>query len=344
MAGISLTYLSGPDIDRLGMTDEEIIAAVEQALRAQGEGRTVLEPRVHLRPDPAIDGHFNVLRGYVEPLGFAGVKVVGDFVENYKLGLPSEMALLLLFDPRTGMPRAILDATAITDMRTGAMTAIGAKYLAPPRPRVLGHVGARGTSYWNIRLLDRLFDFAEIRVHSRRRESREDFAQRLSLDLGKVVRPTEDWQSCLEGADILVEASRLSRPEPLLETGWIKPGALVIPYGTMSALELSIAEVARKIVVCDRGQMRAGRLGALRPHIDAGLVHEDSVHAELGEIVAGLKPGRENDRETILVLASRPVDDRYCARSSDARQGRASRHRPRSRLRLTACWRASARR
>jgi ornithine cyclodeaminase len=300
MARITLTYLSGPEIDRLAMSDDEIMAAVDGALRAQGEGRTVLEPRMHLKPDPAVDGHFNVLRGVVGPLGFAGVKVVGDFASNYKLGLPSEMALLLLLDPKTGMPRAILDATAITDMRTGAMTAIGAKHLAPPRPRVLGHIGARGSSYWNVRLLDRLFDFAEIRVHSRRPESREAFAQRLTQDLGKPVHASEDWQSCLEGADVLVEASRLGRPEPLLKTAWIRPGALIVPYGTMSALELSIVEAARKIVVCDRGQMRAGHLGALRAHIDAGLVSEASVHAELGEIVAGRRPGRESDSETIL--------------------------------------------
>jgi ornithine cyclodeaminase len=300
MARLTLTYLSGPDIERLAITDGEILAAVEDCLRAQGEGRTVLEPRVHLKPDAAVDGHFNVLRGCVGPLGFAGVKIVGDFVDNYKLGLPSEMALLLLLDPTTGIPRAILDATAITEMRTGAMTAIGAKHLAPSRPRVLGHVGARGTSYWNVRLLDRLFDFAEIRVHSRRSESRDAFAERLTRDLGKPVKVTPDWQSCLEGADIMVEASRLSAPEPLLKSEWVRPGALVIPYGTMSVLELTLISVVQKVVVCDRGQMRAGRLGALRPHINAGLISEETVHAELGEIVAGNRPGRESDTETIL--------------------------------------------
>jgi alanine dehydrogenase len=123
---------------------------------------------MHLVPDPAFKGHFNVLRGYIAPLKLAGVKIVGDFVENYKRGLPSEMALLNLFDPTTGMPVAILDATGITDMRTGALTALGAKYLAPRTARILGHVGARGTAYWNVRLLDHLFDFDEIRVHSRR--------------------------------------------------------------------------------------------------------------------------------------------------------------------------------
>ena len=135
---------------------------------------------MHLEPDPAFRGHFNVLRGYVAPLDTAGVKIVGDYVDNYQHGLPSEFGILNLFDPRTGMPRAILDATVITDMRTGAVTAIGAKHLARKDSKVLGHIGARGTAYWNVRLLDHLFDFDEIRVHSRRPESRDAFAAQLS--------------------------------------------------------------------------------------------------------------------------------------------------------------------
>ncbi len=297
---IQITWLNGRDIEALAFTDDEILEAVEAGLRFAGEGETVIEPRVHLRPDPAFNGHFNVLRGYVAPLGTAGVKIVGDYVDNYRRGLPSEMALLNLFDPQTGMPKAILDATAITEMRTGALTAIGAKYLATKNPRVLGHVGARGTAYWNVRLLDRLFDFAEIRVHSRRPESREDFARRLSADLEKEVIATDDWESCLDGADILVEASRLPEPMPLFRTRWIRPGALVIPYGTMSALELDITDGMDKIVVDDRGQMNAGPLGALRPHIDAGKVSPESVHGEIGEIVCGRLPGRESEAETIL--------------------------------------------
>src|SRR5690349_2379019 len=184
-ARIDLTYLNGPDVARLALTDDEILGAVEAALAAQGRGETVIEPRVHLVPESSEKGHFNVLRGYVKPLGVAGVKVVGDFVGNYKLGLPSEMALLNLFSPETGMPLAVIDATAITDMRTGAVTAIGARHLAKSSSRVLGHIGARGTSYWNVRLLDHLFDFDEIRVHSLRPESRAGFAARLTRDLGK---------------------------------------------------------------------------------------------------------------------------------------------------------------
>jgi ornithine cyclodeaminase len=302
MSDIYLTYLNGPDIAKLALSDNEILAAVEAGLAAQGRGQTVIEPRVHLVPESSDKGHFNVLRGVVKPLGFAGVKIVGDFVDNYRHGLPSEMALLNLFDPENGMPKAILDASGITDMRTGALTAIGAKHLARKGSRVLGHIGARGTAYWNVRLLDHLYDFAEIRIHSRRPESRKAFAERLSADLGKPVTATEDWESCVRDADIVVEASRLPRPEPLLKTEWIKKGAFVVPYGTMSAVELSLTDIMDKMVVDDWGQCRKGLpFGALRAHVDSDRLTEENLHAELGQIVAGLKPGRENDDETILL-------------------------------------------
>ncbi|MDH3474988.1 MAG: ornithine cyclodeaminase family protein, partial [Rhodospirillales bacterium] len=212
----------------------------------------------------------------------------------------SEMALLNLFDPRTGMPVALLDATAITEMRTGALTALGGKYLARPGSKVLGHVGARGTAYWNVRLLDRIFDFAEIRVHSRRPESRAAFAARLTRDLGKEVLAVDSWEACLKDADIQVEASRLDSPQPLFKTAWVKPGNLVVPYGTQSALELSVTDAADKIVVDDWGQVHAGKLGALRAHVNAGKLTEATLHAELCQVVTGKKPGRESDDETIL--------------------------------------------
>jgi ornithine cyclodeaminase len=211
------------------------------------------------------------------------------------------MGLLTLFDPATGQPRAIVDAAGITDMRTGAVTALGARHLAPRGARVLGHVGARGTAYWNVRLLAHVLDLDEIRVHSRRPESREAFAARLEDDLGRPVTVTADWESCVRGADVVVEASRLERPEPLLRTEWIGRGALVVPYGTMSAVELSLTSIMDKIVVDDWGQAGAGPYGALRRHVDEGLVTAATLHAELGQIVAGLRPGRETEEETILL-------------------------------------------
>ncbi|HVO90756.1 MAG TPA: ornithine cyclodeaminase family protein [Casimicrobiaceae bacterium] len=303
---LTLTYLNAPDVAALRLTDDEILEAVENGLRAQGEGKTVIEPRMHLIPRQdaqgrEIRGHFNVLRGYIAPLALAGVKIVSDYVDNYKVGLPSEMGLLNLFDPHTGSPAAVIDASGLTDMRTGAVTAIGAKHLARRDSRVLGHIGARGTAYWNVRLLDRLFDFDEIRVHSRRSDSRVAFAQRLSVDLRKPVVATDDWESCVSGADIVVEASRLDQPAPMLRTDWIKRSAFVVPYGTMSAVELSLTDIMDKLVVDDWGQCKTGMFGALRAHVEAGKLSEQTLHAELGEIVAGRKPGRESDDETILL-------------------------------------------
>ncbi|MBY3000664.1 ornithine cyclodeaminase family protein [Rhizobium leguminosarum] len=301
MNPIYIDYLNAFDIEALNPSNDEILAAIETSLGAQGKGETVIEPRVHLEPDPSFHGHFNVLRGYVAPLNLAGVKIVGDFVDNYKLGYPSEFGVLNLFDPRTGVPKAILDATVITDMRTGAVTALGARHLARKRSKVLGHIGARGTAYWNVRLLNHLFDFDEIRVHSRRPESRDAFGAKLEQDLGKKITVTDNWRDCVEGADIIVEASRLSEPEPMLRTEWIKKGAFVVPYGTMSAVELSLTDIMDKLVVDDWGQCKGGKFGSLRAHVDAGKLSAETLHAELGQIVAGLKPGRQSDDETILL-------------------------------------------
>ena len=301
MKQIHITYLNGPDVEQLALSDDEILKAVEDVLHAQGMKQTVVEPRVHLIPESSDKGHFNILRGFIKPLGVAGVKVVSDFVDNYKQDLPSEMALLNLFSPDTGMPIAVIDATSITDMRTGAMTAIGAKHLARKDSKILGHIGSRGTAYWNVRLLDRIFDFDEIRVHSRRLESRQAFGERLSRDLGKPVIVTDNWHDCVAGADIVVEASRLPEPTPMLMTDWIKLGALVVPYGTMSAVELSLTDIMSKMVVDDWGQCRKGLpFGALRQHVESDRLTEQNLHAELGQIVAGIRPGRESESETIL--------------------------------------------
>ena len=264
----------------------------------------MFEPRTHLVPGGGGSGHFNILRGHVATLGdrgVSGIKVVGDFVENYRYGLPSEMALISLYDPMTGRPTAILDATEITARRTGAMTAVGAKYLARPDAAILGHVGARGTAFANVTMLDGLFDLDEIRVTSKRVESREAFAEQLRAVISTPVRVVETADEAFEDADILVEASRLTEPEPLLHTSVVKPGAFVVPYGTISAVELDLLDVMDKVVVDDWREAQAGQFGSLRRHVQTGRLSESTLYAQFGEIVAGLKPGRERSDERILL-------------------------------------------
>jgi alanine dehydrogenase len=141
----------------------------------------------------------------------------------------------------------------------------------------------------------------QIRVHSLRPESREEFARALSRDLGRQVQAVESWEECVRGADVVVEASRLIEPAPLLRTEWVKPGALVIPYRTVSAIKPSLTGIMDKVVVDDWSQAGVGPLGALRAHVDSGRLTEGNPHAELGEIVSGGKPGRESESETILL-------------------------------------------
>ena len=129
------------------------------------------------------------------------------------------------------MPVAIVDGTEITERRTGALTALGARELARPGSRVLAHLGARGTAFANVTMLDALFDFAEIRVTSRREDSRRAFGERLEEALGKPVRVTETIEEAVTGADIVVEATRLERPEPVLRTEWL--GDVLAPDSRM---------------------------------------------------------------------------------------------------------------
>jgi ornithine cyclodeaminase len=181
------------------------------------------------------------------------------------------------------------------------MTAIGARHLARKGALVLGHVGARGTAFANVTLLDRVLGLDEIRVTSARPESRAAFGEQLERALGKPVRVLDSIEETVRGADVVVEATRLPAPEPILKTEWIAPAAFVVPYGTMSAVELSLTSIMDKIFVDDWGQCRSGRFGALRAHVEQGLVTEDTIAGELADVVAGSRPGREREDERILL-------------------------------------------
>ncbi len=297
---IELLFLSKDDIDRLELADAEILGAVEDGLRAHGNGQVVMPPKSHLSLEERYQGHFNILPGYVEPLDVAGVKVIGDYANNYRHSLPSEFALLTLYHAETGVPFAIMDATLLTWMRTGAVTAIGARYLARPRTTVLGHIGARGTARYNIRYISGLFGLEEIRVTSRRPESREQFARLISEEIGREVTPVATSDEVVEGAGIIVDASRLTEPRVLIRTAAIEPGALVMPYGAIMSTEPGLPVEADKFIVDDWAQASRGEWGQYTELIRAGDLREEHLYAEIGEVVAGLKPARERDDETIV--------------------------------------------
>lgn len=298
MPRITLRFLDRRQVEALSPTPDELLAIIESGLSAHGKAEVVMPPKAHLPLDALFGGHFNILAGYVAPVGRAGVKVVGDYLENWRHDLPSEIALLTLYEPATGVPCCIMDATSLTWQRTGAVTAIGAVHLARADSAVVGHIGARGTAFSNLRLLARRFPLREVRICSKRAESRERLAARVRGELGIAARAVAGAAEAATGADIVVEATRLAAPEALLHARDIAEGALVVTYGWIRALDAELPFFMDKIVVDDWEQCTKG--GQLRELIAAGALQREGVHAEIGEITAGRRPGRESHNERIL--------------------------------------------
>jgi ornithine cyclodeaminase len=275
------------------------VDTIEGGLRAHGQKRVIMPSKDHLVLDYP-EKLFNILKGYVEPVNVAGLKIISDFQKNYEHGLPSELALLTLLRPETGAPMAIMDATLITWMRTGAVTAVGAKYLACEKPRVLGHIGARGTARYNVPMLDMLFDFEEIRVTSKRPESRERFANEMSALLRKPVLAMDTSEATVRDADIIVDASRLLEHQVLVRDEWVKPGALLQPYGAVLSVAPTLPFSVDKMVVDDWNQCQQSKYGQFAGLVQAGELRTEHIYGEIGEIVAGVKPGRTSQEERIL--------------------------------------------
>ena len=298
MAKVEFLFLDRQTVKSLLPDTRALLEIVEGGLAAHGRREVVLPPKSHLVLDDRFNGHFNILTGYVAPADMAGVKVIGDYVDNYRHGLPSEIALLTLYDPRTGAPRALLDATVLTWLRTGAVTGIGARHLARTDSRIVGHVGARGTAFGNLQALASLFDLQEIRIASNRRETREALAREVEEKLQVRARPVDTVEAACRDADIVVEATRLERPQILIEDAWLKPGSLLVTYGWVMAVDPATVTTVDKRVVDDWEQCRKG--GALHPLITSGVLRDEHIHAEIGQIVCGERPGRSNAEERIL--------------------------------------------
>jgi alanine dehydrogenase len=295
----SIRFLSRAQVAALMPDPKALVELVEQGLAAHGRGDVVLPPKSHIELDSRVNGHFNVLPGWVGAgVNLAGVKVISDYVDNWRHGLPSEVGVLALMDAATGVPVALMDATLITAARTGAVTAAGARHLAPRHPRVLAHIGARGSAFHNIACLVRLFALDEVRISSKRANTRAGLARLVSKRLGVKAVAAGSIESAVEGADIVVEATRLERPEVLIEDRWLKPGCLLVTYGWQMATDPATVARADKIVVDDWAQCCKG--GQLYPLISDGRLTRERIHAEIGEIVAGKRPGRESERETIV--------------------------------------------
>lgn len=296
--------LSSNDVRKL-VKVEDVLNAVETAFREKGFGRAQMPPKIYLFFSK-YNGDLRAMPAYLESLDAAGVKIVNVHPDNpAKHGLPTVMAVIVYVDPKTGFPLAIMDGTYITALRTGAAGAIASKYLARPNPRSLGIVGAgvqgRILSIMHLALFK---DIREIRVYDINRRALESYVEELEKSYGDrvAILPCDSVREVVEQSDIICTATPSRRP--IVSVEWTREGQHFNCIGADAPgkQELDPAILKRaKIVVDDVEQ--ALHSGELNVPYSQGLISKEDIYAEIGEIVAGLKPGRERDDE-ISVFSS----------------------------------------
>ncbi len=298
---VEILYLAEKDVESTGLTMKETVETIEKVFRAHGVGDVIVPPKVLL--DMQITGKYdtwgNAMPAYVGPWNASGIKWAGANWNNPKKhGLPSIFASIILTDPETFAPVAIIGGGWITAMRTGAATAIAAKYLASSNAEVLCLIGAGYQAKFQLSALNEIFKPCEVRVADLDKYRRAKFASEMSERFSFKIRQVGTIKSAVQGADIVVTVT--SADEPLVRYEWLKDNCFVCAVGSYQELEFRVIKSVNKIIV-DHLEQTMHR-GELAKWVSKGLVSERDIYAELGDVVAGKKPGRESDEETILCV------------------------------------------
>jgi ornithine cyclodeaminase/alanine dehydrogenase-like protein (mu-crystallin family) len=290
----SFVYLSRGDVESLEITMPQIIDALIEMFREKGEGRVEMPPKpgIHTRKDAFI----HAMPAYIPVMNVAGIKWVSGYPGNQSKGLPYITGLLILNDPETGIPIAVMDCTWITAMRTGAATAVAAKYLAGQESSSAGIIacGVQGRS--NLEALSCIFKLRTVKAYDIFPEIARNFSREMSDKLGIRIEPVEKLEDAVKGLDIVVTSGPiLKNPDPPIPAGWLKPGSFASLVDFDSYVQGAALKEADKITTDDHSQMNYYReSGYFRNTPDA--------YADLGEIVAGKKPGRESSTERIISI------------------------------------------
>jgi len=297
-----ILYLARADVEAVAAPMDQIIAAIEAMFREKGEGRTEMPPKPGIHPRP--DSFIHAMPAYIPSLKSAGMKWVSGFPENVGKGLPYISGLIVLNDPETGIPLAVMDCTWITAKRTGAATSVAAKYLARPDSKVVGILGCGVQGRSNLEALKALFPVERVVAYDTRHKAREAYAKEMSLKLGLDVRTVETPREAVSGCDIVVTAGPILKiPHATIQSGWLSEGAFASLVDYDSYWHRAALRQANKFCTDDIPQ--------LEYHRAAGYFQDiPPVYAELGDLVTGRKPGRENARErTIACNLGLALDD-----------------------------------
>ncbi len=288
-----LLYLSKRDVERVNVPMEEIIEALDEAFKEKGRGRIEMPPKpgIHTMPDAFI----HAMPAYIPSLGSAGIKWVSGYPENYKRDLPYITGLLVLNDPETGIPLAVMDCIWITAMRTGAATAVAAKYMVNSESKTIGILGCGVQGRTNLKALKIVIPaIDEVKAYDISDDAARKYAEEMSKETGLDITIVGSPLEAVEDSDIIVTAGPiLKTPNPAIEGEWLKEGVFASPVDFDSYFKKSAFEACDKFVTDDRDQcLYYKSLGYFQ--------HIPEIHADLGEIAAGLKPGRERKDEKII--------------------------------------------
>jgi ornithine cyclodeaminase/alanine dehydrogenase-like protein (mu-crystallin family) len=300
--GHEFLYLSQSDVSELHLPMTEIVAALESMFREKGEGRVEMPPKpgVHTMPDSFL----HAMPAFIPAQKAVGMKWVGGYPHNYLRKLPYITGLLILNDPETGVPVAVMDCVWITAKRTGAATAIAAKYLARPESQSVGILGCGVQGRSNLEALQVDFHLKAVRAYDVDASARETYASEMSEQLGLDVIPVDDPKLAVKDIDIVVTAGPILRkPHATIQPGWLSEGSFASLVDFDSYWTPGALHEADKFCTDDVAQLEHYREIGYFQDIPA-------IHADISELVTGRKQGRQTPHErTIACNLGLALDD-----------------------------------
>jgi ornithine cyclodeaminase/alanine dehydrogenase len=299
---VETKLFSQEDIKQV-ITMKDVVEIVDKTFKGFGEGTTINPTKVNLdlgetAPYPPYQGFMNAMPAYVGWLDTAGIKWAGGFLgERKKLGFPYITSLILLIDPKVGHFRAVMDGELITNLRTGAQTAVALKYMFDKKSIRVGLFGAGMQGHTQTMAIAEVFDIEELRVYDINREASLKFAENMKDTVKGEIKIVDTPEEAAKGdAVVCVTQSK----EKFVKDEWIKPGMVLFPMGSYQECEDAFILNADKIIVDHIGQTL--HRGALAELNEAGRITEENIYATIGELAAGLKPGRIGKDERYLCI------------------------------------------
>ena len=274
----------------------DVLKLVEKAFREKGLKRVQMPPKAYLF-FKKFKGDLRIMPAYLEELNEAGVKLVNVHPDNpSKYGLPTVLATILLFDPKTGAPISVMNGTWITSMRTAAASGIATKYLARKDAKVIGMLGAGYQAPFQLEALNEVMKIEYIKVFDVDKKRAEDLIERTSTKFRVDTKVTATAEDAVRESDVLVTITPVRTP--IVKNEWISEGIHINAIGAdapgKEELEPEILNRA-KIVIDDWEQ--ASHSGEINVPLSRGMIARADIYAEIGEIVTGTKLGRISEDE-----------------------------------------------